>query len=118
MKRSKQSVLGRRYELLGRPVLSADRYRAKAANEMNRQKRQEWDEDENSVNGNRPLGFRPGQGLGDTLWKYEQLRAGQVYNRFMFNTRQEAEEFATQMTQAEPDLLSRIEPIAARAVWN
>jgi hypothetical protein len=83
---------------------------------MNRQKWQEWDEDENS--GNEPLGFRHGQGLGDTLWKYEQLRAGQVYNRFMFNTRQEAEEFATQMTKVEPDLLSRIEPIAARAVWN
>jgi hypothetical protein len=101
-----------------RPVFSADRYRAKAANEMNRHKWQESDEDENSTNGNRPLGFRHGQGLGDTLWKYEQLRAGQVYNRFMFNSRQEAEEFATQMAQAAPDLLSRIEPIAARAVWN
>jgi hypothetical protein len=89
---------------------------------MNRQKWQGWieeeEQDEDPVTGNRPLAFRRGQGLGDTMWKYEQLRAGQVYNRFMFNTRQEAEEFATQMAKAEPDLFCRIEPIAAKAVWN
>jgi hypothetical protein len=52
------------------------------------------------------------------MWKCEQLRAGKVYNRFMFNTRQEAEEFASRMTKVEPDLFSRIEPIEASAVWN
>lgn len=57
-------------------------------------------------------------GLSDTMWKYEQLRAGQVYAKFMFNTREEAENFALQMSRAEPDLLSRIEPIEASAVWN
>ena len=59
-----------------------------------------------------------GTGIGDLMWKYEQLRAGRVYAKFMFNTREEAESFATQMTRVEPDLFSRIEPVEARAVWN
>ncbi len=59
-----------------------------------------------------------GNGVGDMMWKYEQLRAGRVYAKFMFNTREEAENFATQMTKVEPDLFSRIEPVEARAVWN
>jgi hypothetical protein len=85
---------------------------------MKRQKWQEWEEEENSASNHRLPAFRWGQGLGDTMWKYEQLRAGQVYNRFMFSTRQEAEEFAAQMARVEPDLFSRIEPIEAKAVWD
>ena len=56
--------------------------------------------------------------MTDTMWKYEQLRAGKVYNQVMFNTREEAESFAAQMTKVEPDLLSRIEPVEARLWWN
>jgi len=37
--------------------------------------------------------------MTDTMWKCEQLRAGMVYNRVMFNTRAEAEQFAEQITQ-------------------
>ncbi len=59
-----------------------------------------------------------GNGVGDMMWKYEQLRAGRVYAKFMFNTREEAENFAMHMTKVEPDLFSRIEPVEARAVWN
>jgi hypothetical protein len=57
-------------------------------------------------------------GVNDTVWKYEQFRAGQIYAKYMFNTREEAETFADQMTKAQPDLFSRIEPVEARAVWN
>jgi hypothetical protein len=57
-------------------------------------------------------------GASGTMWKYEQFRAGQVYTKYMFNTREEAESFATQMSKAQPDLFSRIEPVEARAVWN
>ncbi len=56
--------------------------------------------------------------IGDLMWKYEQLRAGRVYAQFMFNTREEAESFATQMTRVQPDLFGRIEPVEARAIWN
>ncbi len=56
--------------------------------------------------------------MTDTLWKWEQLRAGVVYNRVMFNTQQEAEQFAAQMGRVEPDLMWRIEPVPAKMVWN
>lgn len=60
----------------------------------------------------------PPQGLGDTMWQYEQFRAGKLYNKLVFNTRKEAEDFASEMTKMEPDLICRIEPIEAKAIWN
>jgi hypothetical protein len=65
--------------------------------------------------------LQPAEGrtkMTDTMWKYEQLRAGQIYNQVMFNTREEAESFAAQMTRVEPDLFWRIEPVEARLWWN
>jgi hypothetical protein len=56
--------------------------------------------------------------MTDTLWKCEQLRAGQVCNRLMFNTRQEAEDFIARMQKMEPDLFWRMEPVEAKLVWN
>jgi len=56
--------------------------------------------------------------MTETMWKYEQLRAGKIYNQVMFNTREEAESFAAQMTRVEPDLFWRIEPVEARLWWN
>jgi hypothetical protein len=56
--------------------------------------------------------------MTETMWKYEQWRAGKVYNQVMFNTREEAESFAAQMNKVEPDLFSRIEPVEARLWWN
>src|SRR5271154_2954907 len=56
--------------------------------------------------------------MTDTMWKCEQLRAGTVYNRVMFNTRAEAEQFAEQMAKVEPDLFWKIEAVPAKAIWN
>ena len=56
--------------------------------------------------------------MSNTIWKYEQLRAGQIYDQVMFNTREEAENFAEQMARVEPDMFSRIEPVEARLWWN
>lgn len=56
--------------------------------------------------------------MTETMWKFEQLRAGQIYNQVMFNTREEAESFAAQMNRVEPDLFWRIEPVEARTWWN
>ena len=39
---------------------------------------------------NRYLG---GKAMTDTMWKCDQVRAGQLYNRVMFDTREEAERF-------------------------
>ena len=56
--------------------------------------------------------------MTETMWKFEQLRAGKIYNQVMFNTREEAESFAAQMNRVEPDLFWRIEPVEARLWWN
>jgi hypothetical protein len=51
-------------------------------------------------------------------WKCEQLRAGQVTNRVILNTEEQASRFVAEMSQLEPDLFWRIEPVDARVVWN
>lgn len=59
-----------------------------------------------------------GIAMNETLWKCDQLRAGQLYNRMMFDTQAEAEGFAQRMRQMEPDQTFAIEAIAASQVWN
>jgi hypothetical protein len=56
--------------------------------------------------------------MTDTMWRCEQLRAGQVYNSVVFNTQEEAESFAAHMRRVEPDLPWRIEAVPAHSVWN
>jgi hypothetical protein len=59
-----------------------------------------------------------GKAMTETLWKCDQLRAGQLYNRMMFDTQDEALRFAQKMQQIEPDQVFSIEAVAASQVWN
>lgn len=59
-----------------------------------------------------------GKVMADTMWRCDQVRAGQLYNRMMFDTKAEAEEFVQKMQQMEPDQMFSIEPVEARQVWN
>jgi hypothetical protein len=56
--------------------------------------------------------------MTETMWKCDQLRAGQLYNRMMFDSQAEAEQFAQKMRQVEPDQTFAIEAIKASQVWN
>ena len=56
--------------------------------------------------------------MNDTLWRCDQIRAGQLYNRVMFDTREEAEQFMNRIRQVEPDHMISIEPVDASKVWN
>ncbi len=56
--------------------------------------------------------------MTETMWRCDQVRAGQLYNRVVFNTREEAEEFMLRMRQMEPDQAISVEEIEARQVWN
>ena len=56
--------------------------------------------------------------MGDTLWQCDALRAGRLYQRSLFATREEAEEFVQRMRQVEPDQIFNVEAIKASAVWN
>ena len=64
---------------------------------------------------NRLLG---GKAMTETMWRCDQVRAGRLYNRMMFDTREEAEQFMQRMQQMEPDQVISIEAIEARQVWN
>lgn len=60
-------------------------------------------------------------GLGQTtemVWRCDAMRAGQLYCRTLFDTRQEADEFARTMRNMEPDQIFHIEAIKASTVWN
>ncbi len=59
-----------------------------------------------------------GKAMTETLWKCDQLRAGRLYNRMMFDTQAEALHFAQKMQQMEPDQTFAVEAIEASQVWN
>ena len=54
----------------------------------------------------------------DVLWRCDALRAGKLYQRSLFATQAEAEEFAAKMSENEPDHMFNIESIKAMSVWN
>ena len=54
----------------------------------------------------------------NTLWQCEQLRAGQVWNKLLFPTKDEAEDFVRKMRQIQPDMLWTMEAVPAKAIWN
>jgi hypothetical protein len=56
--------------------------------------------------------------MNETMWRCDQVRAGQLYNRMMFHTREEAEQFMNRMRQMEPDQMISIEAVEACKVWN
>ncbi len=56
--------------------------------------------------------------MGHTVWKCEQLRAGQVTNQVTFDSEEKASEFVSKMREIEPDLFWRVEPVEAWRVWN
>jgi hypothetical protein len=56
--------------------------------------------------------------MTETMWRCDQVRAGQLYNRMTFDTKAEAEEFMQRMQKMEPDQMISIEAIDARQIWN
>ncbi|MGC9198974.1 MAG: hypothetical protein ACP5E5_08565 [Acidobacteriaceae bacterium] len=54
----------------------------------------------------------------ERLWRCDALRAGRLYQRSVFASREEAEAFAAKMQQMEPDQMFNVEAIQASAVWN
>jgi hypothetical protein len=56
--------------------------------------------------------------MTNTLWKCEQLRAGQITNQVVFDSENQARHFVREMRQVEPDIFWRIEAVDAQVVWN
>lgn len=59
-----------------------------------------------------------GEHKNNVLWRCDALRAGKLYNRSLFGTREEAEQFAQKMRRVEPDQMFNVEAIKASTVWN
>jgi hypothetical protein len=57
-------------------------------------------------------------GMTNTLWKCEQLRAGQITNQVVFDSEKQAQHFVREMREVEPDIFWRIEPVDAQVIWN
>jgi hypothetical protein len=55
---------------------------------------------------------------GDVIWRCDALLAGRLYNRSLFGSQAEAEEFAARMKQTEPDQMFNVEAIKASTMWN
>ena len=56
--------------------------------------------------------------VNETLWQCDALRAGKLYQRSLFATRAEADDFVMRMRETEPDQMFSVEAIKASAVWN
>lgn len=56
--------------------------------------------------------------MTNTVWQCEQLRAGKLYTKELFRTKEEAETFVAKLAQVAPDIFCRIEPIEVEKVWN
>jgi hypothetical protein len=54
----------------------------------------------------------------ETLWQCDALRAGRLYQRSVFGTREEAEAFVAKMQEVEPDHMFNVAAIKASTVWN
>lgn len=56
--------------------------------------------------------------MSGMVWKCGQAWAGRLYNRVVFDSREEAEDFVSTMQNSEPDQMFSIEAIRAEQVWN
>jgi hypothetical protein len=56
--------------------------------------------------------------MTETIWRCDQVRFGQLYNRMMFDTKAEAEQFVQRMRSMEPDQQFSIEAVEASKIWN
>ncbi len=59
-----------------------------------------------------------GVAMSETLWMCDQMRAGRLYTRKIFDTEAEAQAFMQKMMQAEPDAMFDVKAIQAQQVWN
>ncbi len=62
--------------------------------------------------------FWGGTAMTETMWQCDQVRAGRLYNRILFDTQREAMEFVQRMRRMEPDQVFSVEAIEAKQVWN
>ena len=56
--------------------------------------------------------------MNTVIWKCEQYVAGKLHEKTIFESEQQAKEFARKLYDASPDTILRIEPLPIQHVWN
>ena len=56
--------------------------------------------------------------MTNTVWRCEQVRGGEVTNRVVFDSEEQATRFVTRMRIMEPDVLWRVERVETQVERN
>jgi hypothetical protein len=58
--------------------------------------------------------------MTNTVWRCEQIRGGEITNRVVFDSEEQATRFVTRMRLMEPDIntLWRVERVETEVDWN
>ena len=56
--------------------------------------------------------------MTNILWKCEQWFGGQLHERNVFDSEQQAKDFVRKLSAHAPDIVCRIEPMPLEHVWN
>lgn len=56
--------------------------------------------------------------INTTIWKCEQYVAGKLHEKTIFESEEQARDFAKKLYGARPDTILRIEPMPIQHVWN
>ena len=56
--------------------------------------------------------------MTETIWKCEQWFAGQMQEQKIFQSEEQARDFARHLMGVAPDLVLKIEPMPIQHVWN
>jgi hypothetical protein len=71
---------------------------------------------------NMSMEFRAKEGeamnVPELIWQCEEWRAGKMYERKLFDTKEDAEMFVRKLSQVAPDLIFKIAPVNVQQVWN
>jgi hypothetical protein len=56
--------------------------------------------------------------MNTVIWKCEQYIAGKLHEKTIFESEQQARDFARKLYDVRPDTILRIEPMPIQHVWN
>jgi hypothetical protein len=56
--------------------------------------------------------------MNTVIWKCEQYIAGKLHEKTIFESEQQAKDFARKLYDVRPDTILRIEPMPIQHVWN
>ena len=56
--------------------------------------------------------------MNTILWKCEQYIAGKLHEKTIFESEEQAKDFARKLYGVRPDTILRIEPMPIQHVWN